>query len=50
MESRKGYIKALRPDEEEAALRWAAASGFDVEGALEVLKERYYKGLGAWEL
>lgn len=50
MEVDRRDIKALRPDEEEAVLRWAAASGFDVEGALEVLKERYYKSLGAWEL
>jgi len=41
-------IKELRPEEEEYVLRWAAATGFDVEGALEVLKERYYKSMGVW--
>ncbi len=50
MESKKEYIKALRPDEEESVLRWAAATGFDVEGALEVLRKRYYDAMGAWEL
>ena len=39
-------IKELRPDEEKSVLQWVAATGFDVEGALEVLKEQYYKSLG----
>lgn len=43
-------IKELRHDEEEAVLRWAAATDFDIEGALEVLKEQYYSAMGAWEL
>lgn len=50
MEVDRRDIKALRLDEEEAVLRWAAASGFDVEGALEVLKKSYYDAMGAWEL
>ena len=50
MESGKGNIKALRPEEEEYVLRWAVATGFDVEGALEVLRKRYEKAMGVWEL
>jgi len=49
MEVGRRYIKELRHDEEEAVLRWAAVTGFDPEGALEILKERYYKSLGVWK-
>ena len=47
MEVGRTSIKELRPEEEESVLRWAA-TGFDPEGALEILKERYYKALGVW--
>jgi len=48
MEVGRSSIKELRPEEEESVLRWAAATGFDVEGALEILRERYYKAVGVW--
>ena len=50
MEVGRRDIKELRPEEEETVLRWVAATGFDIEGALEVLKERYEKSMGVWEL
>lgn len=48
MEVGRRYIKELRPDEENYVLEWAAATGFDIEGALEILRERYYKAVGVW--
>ena len=50
MEVGRRDIKELCPEEEETVLRWVAATGFDIKGALEVLKERYEKSMGAWEL
>jgi len=48
MEVGRASIKELRPEKENAVIRWAAVTGFDPEGTLEILRKRYYKALGAW--
>jgi len=49
MEVGRTSIKELCPEGENYVLRWAAVTGFDPEGALEILRERYYKSLGVWK-